>query len=109
MLAASLVLGLAVSRLSLAASFVVALMLIGAFVGTAQIAIARHGIWQASALPSVAVVLTFIALSLYRYGLLDKERRHMRPGVFGATSRRRWSIASFATRRCPSSAASCAS
>ena len=77
LLAASLVLGLAVSRLSLAAGFIVALALVAAFIGSAQVALARHGVWQASALPSLAVVLTFIALSLYRYGLLDKERRHI--------------------------------
>ena len=77
LLAASLVLGLAVSRLSLAAGFIVALALVAVFIGSAQVALARHGLWQASALPSLAVVLTFIALSLYRYGLLDKERRHI--------------------------------
>jgi adenylate cyclase len=77
MLAAALVLGLVVSRLSLAAAFVVAVVLVSLFAGSAQFALTRHGLWQASAVPIVAIVLTFVALSLYRYGLLDKERRHI--------------------------------
>jgi adenylate cyclase len=78
MLAAALVLGLVVSRLSLAVAFVVAVMLVSLFAGSAQFALTRYGLWQASAVPILAVVLTFVALSLYRYGLLDKERRHIR-------------------------------
>ena len=82
MLAAALVLGLVVSRLSLASAFAVAVVLALLFAGSAQVALARQGVWVASAVPMVALVLTFVALSLYRYGLLDKERRHIRR-VFG--------------------------
>ena len=82
MLAAALVLGFVVSRLSLASAFAVAIVLTLLFAGSAQVALARHGVWVSSAVPIVALVLTFVALSLYRYGLLDKERRHIRR-VFG--------------------------
>ena len=82
LLAAALLLGLVVSRLSLAAAFVVVAALAVLFAGSAQFALTHHGLWQASAVPIVALVLTFVALSLYRYGLLDKERRHIRR-VFG--------------------------
>jgi len=78
MFGSALVLGLVVSRLSLTPAFVVAAVLILLFAGSAQVALARHGLWQTSAVPIVALVLTFVALSLYRYGLLDKERRHIR-------------------------------
>lgn len=78
MLAAALVLGLVVSRLSLAAAFAVAVVMASLFAVSAQVALSRHGLWQASAVPIVALVVTFVALSIYRYGLLDKERRHIR-------------------------------
>jgi len=78
MLAVALVLGLAVSRLPLPFAALCAIALAGGFGLSAQIVLSRHGVWQMSALPAAAVVATFMALSLYRYGLLDKERRHMR-------------------------------
>jgi adenylate cyclase len=78
MLAASLVLGFTVSRLSLAAASLYGIALVAAFAAWAQIALSRYGLWFASAVPIVAIILSFIALSLYRYGLLDRERRHIR-------------------------------
>jgi len=82
MLAASLLLGFVVSRASLATAFVTALVVGSLFAVSAHVVLKSYGIWMASALPTLAVLLTFIALSLYRYGLLDSERRHMRR-VFG--------------------------
>ena len=78
MLAAALVLGFAVSRLSLAGASVVAVVLVAAFATSAQVALARYGLWQATAVPIVALMATFLALSLYRHRLLAKERRHIR-------------------------------
>ena len=78
MLASALVLAFAVSRLSLAGASVVAIVLLAGFAVSAQIALARYGIWQASAVPVVAIVATFIALALYRYRLLARERHHIR-------------------------------
>jgi adenylate cyclase len=78
MVAAALTLGIVVSRLSLALASVIAVGFVLAFAVSAQVALARFGVWQASAIPMVAIVATFIGLSLYRYGLLDKERRHIR-------------------------------
>ena len=78
MAAAALMLGVAVSRLSLALAAVMAVGAAFAFAVSAQVALARFGIWQASAMPIVAIAVTFTGLSLYRYGLLDKERRHIR-------------------------------
>ena len=82
MLAAALVLGFVVSRASLATAFVTALVIGGALAASSHVALKSYGVWVATALPALAVVLTFVALSLYRYGLLDSERRHMRR-VFG--------------------------
>jgi adenylate cyclase len=77
MLAASAALGLAVSRLRLAVAVGVALItLLPA--ASAQLMLERYGIWQASAVPSAALALTFAALALYRHGLLDREHRHIR-------------------------------
>jgi len=78
MLAAALALGVAVSRLSLATASLLALSLIAAIAVSQQITLSRYSVWQAGALPILAIVLTFIALSLYRYGMLDRERRHIR-------------------------------
>ena len=78
MLAASLVLGFTMSRLTLAAASLCAIALAAAFAAWAQIALTRYGLWFASAVPIVAITLSFTALSLYRYGLLDRERRHIR-------------------------------
>ena len=78
MLAAALVLGFAMSRVSLAVASLYGIALAAVFAAWAQIALMRHGLWYASAMPIVAIVLTFTALSLYRYGLLDRERRHIR-------------------------------
>jgi len=78
MLAAALALGLAVSRLSLAAAALCAIGLVACVAIGAQAALAGAGFWIATALPVAGIVLTFSALSLYRYGLLDKERRHIR-------------------------------
>ena len=78
MLAAAPLLGFTVSRLSLAAASLVGLALVAAFAAWARIALGRYGLWHANMVPMIAVVATFIALSLYRYGLLDKERRHIR-------------------------------
>jgi adenylate cyclase len=78
MLVVALVLGVAVSRLPLSFAALCAVALAAGYALSAQIALSRYGVWQMSALPAAAVVGTFIALSLYRYGLLDKERRHMR-------------------------------
>ncbi|MET0682388.1 MAG: adenylate/guanylate cyclase domain-containing protein [Casimicrobiaceae bacterium] len=77
MLAAALVLGFAVSRLSLAGASVVAVVLVAAFATSAQVALARYGLWQATAVPIVALMATFLALSLYRHRLLANERRHI--------------------------------
>jgi adenylate cyclase len=82
MLVAALLLGFVVSRVSLATAFVTAIIVAAALATSAHVALKSHGMWFASALPTLAVLLTFIALSLYRYGLLDGERRHMRR-VFG--------------------------
>ena len=78
MVASALVLGFAVSRLSLALASVVAVAAALAFAVSAQVWLAHFGIWQASALPMIAIAVTFTGLSMYRYGLLDKERRHIR-------------------------------
>lgn len=78
MLLAAIGMGLAVSRLPLSAAALVALGIVAAFAIVAQAALSRTGQWYAVALPIVATVFTFIALSLYRYGLLDRERRHLR-------------------------------
>ena len=82
MLAAALLLGFVISRASLATAFVSAIVLGVLFAAAAHVALKSNGIWIASALPTLAVLVTFVALSLYRYGLLDSERRHMRR-VFG--------------------------
>jgi len=66
------------SRFSLAFASICALALIALVLGAAQVALARYGQWQASAVPIVAIILSFILLSLFRYGLLDRERRHIR-------------------------------
>jgi adenylate cyclase len=78
MLAAAVALGVAVSHLSLAAAALCGLVLIATAVIVAQAALASGGYWIATTLPVIGIVLTFSALSLYRYGLLDKERRHIR-------------------------------
>ena len=78
MLGAAIVMGVAVSRLSLALASLCGVVLVVAVALSAQVALARFGVWQASAVLIVAIIVTFIALSLYRYGLLDKERRHIR-------------------------------
>jgi len=78
MFAAAVTMGFAVSRLSLAVAAVCGIALVAVVATSAQVALARYGIWQASAVPILALIVTFIALSLYRYGLLDKERRHIR-------------------------------
>lgn len=70
--------GVAVSRLSLALAALCGVALVAGFAVAGQFALARFGIWQASAVPVLAVLATFIGLALYRYGLLDKERRHIR-------------------------------
>jgi adenylate cyclase len=77
MLAVALALGLAVARWPLVAAAAFAIALAAAYAVSAQIAL-RHGVWQASAPPALSVLATFVGLSLYRYGLLDRERRHMR-------------------------------
>ena len=82
MLAAALLVGFVISRASLATAFVSAIVLGVLFAAAAHVALKSNGIWIASALPTLAVLVTFVALSLYRYGLLDSERRHMRR-VFG--------------------------
>ena len=82
MLASALLVGFVVSRLSLTVAFVTALVVAALFAAGAQAALAMGGVWIASAIPMIAITLTFVALSLYRYGLLDGERRHMRR-VFG--------------------------
>ena len=64
MLAAALLLGLVVSRLSLATAFVAAVALVLLFAGSAQFALTRYGLWQASAVPIVALVLTFVVRSI---------------------------------------------
>jgi adenylate cyclase len=78
MVAGALMLGVVVSRVSLALASVIAVGFALAFAVSAHVALARFGVWQASAIPMAAIVVTFIGLSLYRYGLLDKERRHIR-------------------------------
>lgn len=78
MLTAALALGFAMSRLALAMAFVVAVSLVAAVAVSGQVALAHYGVWQATVVPIIAIVLTFTVLSLYRYGLLDKERRHIR-------------------------------
>jgi adenylate cyclase len=78
MLASALVLGFAMSRLSLAAATVCAVALIATIAIAGQVALTTYGIWQTSVVPALAIVLTFTALLFYRYALLDKERRHIR-------------------------------
>ena len=78
MLAAGLALALAVSRLRFVGAVAVAVAVVAAFALSGQVMLERYGLWQASALPIVAAVLTFTALLLYRYRLLDKEHRHIR-------------------------------
>ena len=78
MLVAAVALGFAVSRYSLAMASLCAIVLVVVVLTSGQFALARFGVWQASMVPVVAIITTFIGLSLYRYGLLDKERRHIR-------------------------------
>lgn len=78
MLAGAVALAFAVSRLPLAIAAIAGVALAAAFPVSAQLLLSHSGIWQASAVPVVAVATTFLVLSLYRYGLLDKERRHLR-------------------------------
>ncbi len=78
MLLSALITGFAMSRLSLAMAFLCAATLVVAVALSSQVALERYGVWQASAVPIVGIILTFTTLSLYRYGLLDKERRHIR-------------------------------
>lgn len=81
MLVAALAIGIAMSRLSLASVSILAVALVAAVTVSGQVALARYGTWQAIAVPIIAIVLTFTALLFFRYGMLDKERRHIR-GVF---------------------------
>ena len=78
MLGVAVLLGVGVSRLPLGYASLLALAIVAAFGISAQLALARFGIWQAAAVPVMAVVVTFIGLSIFRYALLDKERRHVR-------------------------------
>lgn len=78
MLTSALAIGFAMSRLSLAMAFLCAVALVVAIAVCGQIALERYGVWQANVVPIVAMILSFTVLSLYRYGLLDKERRHIR-------------------------------
>ncbi|MEO8741314.1 MAG: adenylate/guanylate cyclase domain-containing protein [Casimicrobiaceae bacterium] len=78
LLAAALAMAMAMSRLSLTAAALVGFSIAAAMSVSGQWALVRFGVWQASAVPIVASVLTFAALLFYRYGLLDRERRHMR-------------------------------
>ena len=78
MIVTALALGLAASRLSVAAALAVAFAVIAVPAVSGQIVLERYGVWQASAVPILAAALTFTALVLYRYGLLDKEHRHIR-------------------------------
>src|SRR6266496_5314768 len=78
MLLVALAMGFAMSRLSLAAASLCSLGLAVIVAASGYIALARYGLWQASAVPIVAIVVTFTALLFYRYGLLDRERRHIR-------------------------------
>jgi adenylate cyclase len=78
MLLVALAMGFAMSRLSLAAASLCGLSLVFVVAASGHVALARYGLWQASAVPIVAIVLTFTALLFYRYGLLDWERRHIR-------------------------------
>jgi adenylate cyclase len=78
MLAASIALGFAVSRLRLVAAAMVAALVVALLAASSHVMLGRYGIWQASAVPIVAVVLTFTTLVLYRHGILDKENRHIR-------------------------------
>jgi adenylate cyclase len=78
MLAASIALALAVSRLRFAAAVTVAGLIIAALTGSSQVMLQHFGIWQASAIPIIATALTFTSLVLYRHGILDKEHRHIR-------------------------------
>ncbi len=78
MLLVALAMGFAMSRLSLAAASLCGLGLSVIVAASGYITLARYGLWQASAVPIVAIVVTFTALLFYRYGLLDRERRHIR-------------------------------
>jgi adenylate cyclase len=78
MLGAALLLGFAMSRLSLALAFLCAVAVVVAIAVSGQIALTHYGVWQMDVVPIVAIMLSFTVLSLYRYGLLDKERRHIR-------------------------------
>ncbi len=78
MLLAALAMGLAVSRLRLSVAVFLASGIVAAMLVAALAALFRHGAWYAVAFPIVAVGVTFAVLALYRYGLLDRERRHLR-------------------------------
>jgi adenylate cyclase len=98
MLASALAMGFAVSRLSLAAAFLCLVVLIAAVAISGHVALDRYGVWLATGMPIVRVLVS--CLSLYRYGLLDK-------GVgnsprFSALPAPTWSIASSAVKSCRS-------
>src|SRR6185312_1666984 len=78
MLTAAMALALAVSRLRFLGALAAAVAIVAVFALSGQAMLERYGLWQASALPIVATVLTFTALLLYRYRLLDREHRHIR-------------------------------
>jgi adenylate cyclase len=78
MLGAALAIGLAMARLSLTSATLVFAALLIAGAAAAQLAFIRSGLWFAQATPAMALVITFIATLLYRYGLLDKDYRRVR-------------------------------
>ena len=78
MLAAALAMGLSMSRWSLLAATLTGAGVVAAMAVSGQWALARFSVWQASAVPILAALITFTALLFYRYLLLDKERRHIR-------------------------------
>jgi adenylate cyclase len=71
-------LGLSVSRLTLAGAAVIAVVLISLLAVSSQVMLSAYGIWQATAVPTMAVVVIFVTLSLYRFALLDRAYRHIR-------------------------------
>jgi adenylate cyclase len=78
MLGIALAIGFAMARLSIASATLVVAALLIAGEAAAQVAFVRSAIWYSGAVPGMATVITFGAVLLYRYGLLDKDYRRLR-------------------------------
>jgi adenylate cyclase len=75
LLALALLIGLAVSRLgALPAALVAGVLTVVAAVA-GHLALAQAKLWVAAALPLTALVMTFVAVMVYRHALLNREHR----------------------------------